>query len=84
MEQPTLAQLGTAIRALREKRGWSLEALASEADLHTVSVTRIEAGNQNMSWITLTNIATALDVDAVELVRRAAEQLRPTPARSGD
>jgi transcriptional regulator with XRE-family HTH domain len=77
--QPTLAQLGAAIRALREERSLSIESLAAEADLHTVSVSRIEGGKQNPTWIALTNIATALDVQILDLVRLAGEQ--PTPRR---
>jgi len=74
--QPTLDQLGAAIRGLRERRELSIEALAAEADLHTVSVSRIEGGKQNLTWVTLTNLAAALDVDMVDLVRLAAEQPR--------
>jgi transcriptional regulator with XRE-family HTH domain len=72
--QPTLAQLGAAIRTLREGRSLSIEALAAEADLHTVSVSRIEGGKQNPTWVALTNIAAALDVQMVDLVRLADEQ----------
>jgi DNA-binding XRE family transcriptional regulator len=72
--QPTLAQLGAAIRNLRESRELSIEALAAEADLHTVSVTRIEGGKQNPTWMALAGLATALDVELVDLVRLATEQ----------
>jgi transcriptional regulator with XRE-family HTH domain len=72
--QPTLAQLGAAIRTLREGRSLSIEALAAEADLHTVSVSRIEGGKQNPTWVALTNIALALDVQIIDLVRLAGEQ----------
>jgi transcriptional regulator with XRE-family HTH domain len=71
--QPTLSQLGAAIRSIREERGLSIEALAGEADLHTVSVSRIEGGTQNLTWEALTNLADALDVDAVDLVRMAGD-----------
>lgn len=74
MPQPTLAQLGAAIRALREGRSLSIEALAAEADLHTVSISRIEGGKQNPTWVALTKIAGALDVQMVDLVRLADEQ----------
>ena len=76
MPQPTLAQIGAAIRSLRERRGLSIEALAGEADLHTVSVSRIEGGTQNLTWEALTSLANALDVDAVELVQLAGDQRR--------
>jgi transcriptional regulator with XRE-family HTH domain len=72
--QPTLVQLGAAIRSLREGRHLSIEALAAEADLHTVSVSRIEGGKQNPTWIALSSLADALDVEMVDLVRLAADQ----------
>jgi transcriptional regulator with XRE-family HTH domain len=74
--QPTLTQLGAAIRRLRERRELSIEALAAEADLHTFSVSRIERGKQNPTWLALSNLATALGVDLVDLVRLASEQPR--------
>jgi transcriptional regulator with XRE-family HTH domain len=72
--QPSLAQLGAAIRNLREERGLSIETLAGEAELHAVSVSRIENGKQNPTWIALLSLATVLDVEMIDLVRLAAEQ----------
>jgi transcriptional regulator with XRE-family HTH domain len=72
--QPTLAQLGTAIRSLREGRGLSIEALAHESSLHTTSLSRIERGKQNPSWMVLSRIADVLDVELLDLVRLAGEQ----------
>jgi transcriptional regulator with XRE-family HTH domain len=70
--QPTLAQLGAAIRDVRTNRSLTIEALANEAELHPVSISRIEAGEQNLTWTALAGIATALDVELLELVRLAA------------
>jgi len=75
--QPTLAQLGAAIRTLRESRELSIEALAADADLHTVSVSRIEGGKQNPTWLALSGLANALDVELIDLVRLAGEQPAP-------
>jgi XRE family transcriptional regulator, regulator of sulfur utilization len=72
--QPTLAQLGAAIRKLRTRRSLSIEALAGESGLHTVSISRIEAGNQNPTWLALSGIANALEVEIVDLARLAGEQ----------
>lgn len=72
--QPTLAHIGAAIRSVREERGLSIEALAGEADLHTVSVSRIEGGTQNLTWEALTSLADALDVQVIDLVRLADDQ----------
>ena len=74
MPQPTLTQLGAAIRSLREERELSIEALATAASLHTVSISRIEGGKQNPTWIALSNLATALEVEILDLVRLAADQ----------
>ncbi len=74
MPKPTLAQLGAAIRALREERALSIEALAGEAELHTVSVSRIENGKQNLTWMALSNLASVLEVEILDLVQLATEQ----------
>lgn len=74
MPQPTLAQLGAAIRILRVGRSLSIETLAREADLHTVSVSRIERGKQNPTWLALLSLTTVLDVRMIDLVRLAGEQ----------
>ncbi|HEX2096557.1 MAG TPA: helix-turn-helix transcriptional regulator [Solirubrobacterales bacterium] len=76
MPQPSLAQIGAAIRSLRKKRKLSIEALAAEADMHPYSVSRIERGEQNPSWITLVSLADALGTNMVDLVRLASEQPR--------
>jgi transcriptional regulator with XRE-family HTH domain len=74
--QPTLDQLGAAIRKLREDRDLSIEALAHESGLHTISVSRIERGRQNPTWMALSSLAEVLDVDLIDLVRLAADQPR--------
>lgn len=74
MPQPTLAQLGAAIRVLREERSLSIEALAGEAKLHTVSVSRIENGKQNLTWMALSSLAAVLEVEILDLVQLATEQ----------
>lgn len=74
MPQPTLAQLGTAIRSLRAERGLSIEALAGETGLHTVSVSRIEHGKQNLTWLALGSLAEVLGVEIIDVVRLAREQ----------
>jgi transcriptional regulator with XRE-family HTH domain len=73
--QTTSAQLGAAIRLLREGAGGvSIEALAGEADIHWTYLSGIENGKQNPSWDVLCRIASALDVEILELVRLADEQ----------
>lgn len=74
MPQPNSAQLGAAIRQVRKSRGESIEALATRAGAHWVSVSRIENGKQSPSWNIVGNLATALEVDIADLARIAAEQ----------
>jgi transcriptional regulator with XRE-family HTH domain len=76
VSQPSLAQIGAAIRCLRKKRKMSIETLAAEADMHPYSVSRIERGEQNPSWITLVSLSDALDVEALEVIRLAGKQPR--------
>lgn len=73
--QTTVAQLGAAIRALRENsREVSIETLASEADIHWTYLSQIEKGRRNPSWTVLCSLATALDISILELVRLASEE----------
>jgi XRE family transcriptional regulator, regulator of sulfur utilization len=59
--------LGKAIRELRQKRGASLESLASKADLALNTLSLIELGQANPTWETVKGIAAALDVSIADL-----------------
>lgn len=73
--QTTSAQLGAAIRLRRESvGGMSIEALASEAEIHWTYLSGIENGKRNPSWDVLCRIASALDIEILELVRLAGDQ----------
>lgn len=73
MPPPTSAQLGAAIRRVRESRGESIEALAARAGIHWTSVSRIETGKQKPSWDIVVSLANALDVDVAKLARMAGK-----------
>jgi len=68
--EPQVA-LGRAVRRLREERGLSQEALALLADIHTISVVRLENGRLNPSWKIVSRIAHALDLGVSELAKEA-------------
>jgi transcriptional regulator with XRE-family HTH domain len=72
--KPTLIQLGAAIRSLREERSLTIEDLAGEAKLHTVSLSRIENGKQNVTWMALSSLAAGLEVEIIDLVQLATKQ----------
>lgn len=55
----------------------TIEALAVAAGLHSHSVERIERGEQNITWESLASIATALDAEVLDVVRRASAYRGP-------
>jgi len=68
------ANLGKAIRQLREKRGMTQEGLAHEAGSTAATIGAIERGLTNPSWGTVEGIADALGVSVIE-VAKVAERL---------
>jgi transcriptional regulator with XRE-family HTH domain len=76
-EPPTSAQIGSAIRKLREERGLAIERLALAASMDVSYLSGIERGLRNPSWSKLRAIMKALDVEASELIR-IAEELPPS------
>ena len=69
--------LARALRALREERGLSQEALAHAAQMTMSSYARIERGQSTPTWLTVIHVAEALGVTLRELVD-AIEAARPT------
>lgn len=62
--------VGQRIRELRERRGWSQERLAEEANLHRNYIGQIERGEKNMGVENLVRIAKALGVSTSSLLSR--------------
>jgi transcriptional regulator with XRE-family HTH domain len=62
-------RLARAIRQLRERADLSQEAIAHRAGLTVSAYARIERGEANPTWTTVTHIARALDVSLAELAR---------------
>jgi transcriptional regulator with XRE-family HTH domain len=61
-------QFGEKVRALREARGISQEALAHVAGLHRTHISLIERGQRSARLETIINLAIALDVQPAELM----------------
>lgn len=61
--------LGTAVRALRERKGLTQEAVAEKADVAIPTLSHIEAGHANPTWATVRDIAAALDVSIGQLAK---------------
>jgi transcriptional regulator with XRE-family HTH domain len=60
-------RLARAIRGLREGADLSQEAVAHSAGLTVSAYARIERGEANPTWTTVTQIARALDVSLAQL-----------------
>ncbi|MBS0362978.1 MAG: helix-turn-helix transcriptional regulator [Proteobacteria bacterium] len=67
-----LKQLGRAIRARREARGVSQEALADAAQMDRAHMGKIERGERNVTLLNLLKIAAALECRASEIMAGAA------------
>jgi transcriptional regulator with XRE-family HTH domain len=61
-------RIGKRVRELREKRGLTQKALASLVGLTRTSITNIELGQQKLLVHTLFELASALNVEACELL----------------
>lgn len=68
---PTNADLGQAVRRLRQARKLTIETLAFAADIYPTFLGRIERGGASPTWGKITRLARALDVPVSQLARHA-------------
>jgi len=68
---PSQADLGRAIRRLREQHGLSIEALAAAADMHPTYLSGIERGHSNPTWTKLRGLAKGLNITIAAIVMEA-------------
>ncbi len=68
---PVTIAFGAAVRALRVERGFGQEGFAAHAGLDRSYFGAIERGEFNVSLETIVKVATALEVTAAEVLRRA-------------
>jgi len=61
-------EFGARVRAQRRAVGMTQEALAHRAGVHRSYVGSLETGGRNPSLETIARLATALEVDAADLV----------------
>ncbi|MER6824608.1 XRE family transcriptional regulator [Streptosporangium sp. NPDC000563] len=71
------------IRALRVAQGWSLEELASRANLSQSSLSRIENGQRRLALDQLVTLARALDTTLDQLVENATDDVVISPIVDG-
>ncbi len=71
------------IRALRVAQGWSLEELATRANLSQSSLSRIENGQRRLALDQLVVLARALDTTLDQLVENADDDVVVSPMVDG-
>lgn len=69
-----LAALGSRIRELRSRRGWSQEGFADRCGLDRTYVGGIERGERNLAVINLLRIARTLEVPVGTLFERVESE----------
>ena len=62
-------RVGKKIKALRNKKGFSQEALAFKSRLHRTYISDIERGLRNVSIKNIDKIARALNVNPEDLIK---------------
>lgn len=67
-EEASLKGLGAYIKALRSERGWSQQEVADRADVHRLTIIRIENAETRPSFETLSKIANAFDCSLKDLM----------------
>jgi len=67
----SLVALGTAIREMRHSKGISQERLALLSEVDRAYVGRIERGDNNVTVLTLHQLAKALDLTLSRLMQKA-------------
>jgi DNA-binding XRE family transcriptional regulator len=71
-----LAALGSRIRELRSRRGWSQEGFADRCGLDRTYVGGIERGERNLAVINLLRIARTLEVPVGTLFEKVEAETR--------
>lgn len=83
---PTPAQsdprLGECVRALRERKGWTLATLGAKTGLATSSLSRVENNQMSLTYENLLRLCKGLEVDISELFA-AARSTAPEAVTTG-
>jgi transcriptional regulator with XRE-family HTH domain len=84
----TVNALGTAfgcvLRALRQERGVSQEALGFESGYHRTYISLLERGRKSPSLQTIFSLSKALKIEPTELIRQVAiKNVEILQARNG-
>ncbi|MBN8669166.1 MAG: helix-turn-helix transcriptional regulator [Chitinophagales bacterium] len=68
-QEKQLKKLGARIREIRQEKGMSLQDLAHSIDKDKQSISRVELGQSNPTFIYLTEVCKGLGIELSELVQ---------------
>ncbi len=74
-EDPPDPALASALRRLRHDSGATQEDIAQQAGITVAAFSRIERGQANPRWTTITRIAGALKITLAELITEIEDAL---------
>lgn len=78
MSSDSIKAFGLVIKALRHTQNLSQETLASEAGIDRTFLSQLETGRKQPSLLTIFRLATALQLEASELIKKVEVQLSTT------
>jgi XRE family aerobic/anaerobic benzoate catabolism transcriptional regulator len=78
MASDVLVGFGARVRALRQQRGWTVQALAERSGVSRRFLMDVEAGRGNISIRRLADLARALDVAPADLLTARPVEGRPS------
>lgn len=67
--------LGTTIRNLRIRKGWTMEKTAFESEMEYIQISRIELGKINTTVYQVYKLAKALDIEMTEFFSGINEEI---------
>ena len=67
--------LGTTIRNLRIRKGWTMEKTAFESEMEYIQISRIELGKINTTVNQVYKLAKALDIEMTEFFAGINEEI---------
>jgi Zn-dependent peptidase ImmA (M78 family)/transcriptional regulator with XRE-family HTH domain len=83
MQAVTQGELGRRVADARQGRGWTQGELAGRVGLTQTAVSRIETGARAVSSVELAELAEALDVSVLDLLRAGRRPILAIAARLG-
>ena len=75
-------EFGARVRAAREKVGWLQRDLGAHCGLTQMAISKIEAGQKNVTLRTMRRLAAALDLPIPELLQANETAPKPKKRRS--